>query len=66
MFPFNVLQKIDGVGMDFSRDDVPMDKISVREAVKFVSIAGAKDKKLENVDQEPEAKALSAIVTKKA
>ncbi len=40
-FPFNVLQKIDGVAMSFTRDDVQMDKlISVREAVKFGSVAG--------------------------
>lgn len=40
-FPFNVLQKIDGVAMNFTKDDVPIDKeISVREAIKFVSIAG--------------------------
>ena len=40
-FPFNVLQKIDGVSMNFTEEDIPMDKkISVREAIKFVSIAG--------------------------
>jgi hypothetical protein len=40
-FPFNVLQKLDGVAMSFTRNDVQMDKlISVREAVKFGSVAG--------------------------
>ena len=40
-YPWNVLQKISGVGMGFSRDDVDQSKIiSVREAVKCVSIAG--------------------------
>jgi len=39
--PYNVFQKIDGIGMDFSRADVPMDiKISVLEAVKCVTIDG--------------------------
>ena len=39
-FPFNVLHKIDGVAMSFSRDEVPMEKeISVREAIKIVSIS---------------------------
>jgi hypothetical protein len=39
-FPFNVLHKIDGIAMSFSRDEVPMEKeISVREAIKIVSIS---------------------------
>ncbi len=38
--PFNVLHKKDGIAMSFSRDEVPMEKeISVREAIKIVSIS---------------------------
>jgi hypothetical protein len=39
-FPFNVLHKIDGIAMSFSRVEAPMEKeISVREAIKIVSIS---------------------------